>query len=150
MEIMPNMLQQFKETRHGSPCSLGEEYVNEDGILCNDSCHEEWDKILEEMIFLFSEMNEDTCQKKNIYEKEHEKVSKEFEEKYGIFGEKLEKHNNNHENGIRVHLPSEFPEYKDIEERYYDYEKELVQYRESCKDKAFVLFAKWFYSLWDR
>lgn len=99
MGIMPNMLRQFKETRHGSPSSLGEDYVNEDGIRCNDSCHEEWDKILDEMIFLFSEMNEYAYKKKIIYENGHE--------------------------------------------------KEQENYGEMCKDKAFALFAKWFYSLWD-
>lgn len=57
--IMPDMLQQFKETRHGSPGCLGEDYINEDGIRCNDSCHEEWDKILDEMIFLFRKMDEE-------------------------------------------------------------------------------------------
>ena len=74
MDIMPNMLRQFKENRHGSPGVLGTDYVNADGIRCNDTCHEEWDEILDEMIFLFREMNEETCKKKNPYEKEHEEV----------------------------------------------------------------------------
>lgn len=65
MDIMPNMLQQFKENRHGSPGILGTDYVNADGIRCNDTCHQEWDEILDKMIFLFREMNEETCQKKN-------------------------------------------------------------------------------------
>ena len=38
-------------------------------------------------------MNEETCERKNIYEEEHERVYREFEEKYGIFGEGLEKSN---------------------------------------------------------
>ena len=63
MDIMPNMLQQFKENRNGSPSVLGSDYVNADGIRCNDTCHEEWDKILDEMIFLFKEMNEETCKR---------------------------------------------------------------------------------------
>ena len=93
--IVPDMLKQFKETRNGSPGCLGEEYVDEDGISCNDSCHEEWDKILDEMIFLFHEMDEETCQNKGLSN------------------------------------------------------KELDEYREECKNKAFALFSKWFYSLWD-
>ena len=96
------MLQQLKDTRHGSPRCLGEDYVNEYGIRCNDTCHEEWDNILDEMIFLFHEMNEETCQKKNITGEEYEKTWKDFE-----------------------------------------------QYQEICKDKAFALFIKWFYYLWD-
>ena len=46
------MLHQLKETRHGSPGGLSEDYVNEDGILFNDTYHEEWDKILDEMFFV--------------------------------------------------------------------------------------------------
>ena len=38
------MLHQLKETRHGSPGGLSEDYVNEDGILFNDTYHEEWYK----------------------------------------------------------------------------------------------------------
>ena len=40
-------------------------------------------------------------------------------------------------------------EYKDIEEKYYEEEKALSQYREDCKNEALELFSKWFYSLWD-
>lgn len=148
MSVVPDMLQQFKDTKQGSPGVLGEDYIAEDGILCNDTCHEEWDKILEEMIFLFREMNEETCQKKNIFEDEHRKVQNEFEEKYGFFGEKLEA-NIEKSAGKRIHFPSELPEYKDIEEKYFEYKKELYNYMEECKDKAFELFAKWFYHLWD-
>ena len=69
LSVMPKMLQQLKETRHGSPAELGESYVNDDGGMVNDKCHEEWDKILDRMIFLLGEMNED------ISEISREKVS---------------------------------------------------------------------------
>lgn len=111
IKIIPDMLQQFKETRKGSPGCLGQVYVDDKGITCNDICHEEWDKILEEMIFLFREMDEDECQRENPYREEHEKTRNEFEEKNGSF--------------------------------------EVEKYREFCKDKAFALFSKWFYYLWD-
>ena len=149
MSIMPDMLQKFKNTRHGSPSVLGEDYVDENGILNNDTCHENWDIILEKMIFLFREMNEETCERKNIYEEEHEKVYREFEKKYGILGEGLESVNEKLLQRKKVHFPSELPEYKDIEMKYSDYEKELCKYRETCKDEAFQLFSKWFYHLWD-
>ncbi len=67
MSVMPDMLKEFKAGKHGAPCCLGTEYLNEDGILCNDTCHEEWDRILDEMIYWFQEMNEETCQRKNEY-----------------------------------------------------------------------------------
>lgn len=67
MNLMPDMLQQFKDMKHGSPGSLGTEYTDENGILRNDGSEEEWDKILEHMIFLFREMNKETCKKENPY-----------------------------------------------------------------------------------
>ena len=148
MNLMPDMLQQFKDTKHGSPSCLGTEYVDEHGISCNDECHSEWDRILDNMIFWFREMNEETCQKKNTYQKEHDNILQEFEEKYGLFGEKLEEGKMN-KFGRVLHFPSEIPEYKDIEKKYYAEEKALRQYREDCKNEALELFSKWFYSLWD-
>ena len=149
MDIMPNMLQQFKENRNGSPGVLGSDYVNADGILCNDACHEEWDKILDEMIFLFREMNEETCKRKNPYEKEHEDVAKEFEKKYGLFGEKLEREESGKTFSRRMHFPREIDEYREVENNFYEAEKELDRYRENCKNQAFILYAKWFFYLWD-
>lgn len=147
MNIIPNMLQEFKDTKQGSPAVLGEDYIDDNGISCNDTCHEEWDKILEEMIFLFREMNEETCTKKNVYEEEYDQIMREFEEKYGRFGELLETKKNKH--GRRIHSPGELPEYSAIESKYYDEEKFLNEYRNMCKDKAIAMFAKWFHALWD-
>ena len=146
MNLIPDMLQQFKDTRHGSLGNLGTEYTDEHGILCNDECHAEWDKILEQMIFLFREMNEETCKKENSYQIEHEKVLHEFEEKYGLFGEKLE-NGEGDKIGRVLHFSSDLPEYKDIEDKYYAEEKILSQYREECKNQALELFSKWFYYL---
>lgn len=53
--LMPDMLEYLKNNRCGSPSYLGENYTNEDGLLVNDTCHEEWDKILDRMIFLWKE-----------------------------------------------------------------------------------------------
>lgn len=91
-------------------------------------CLVEWDKILDKMIFLFREMSEETCRKENPYQKEYEDTLQEFEIKYGIFGEKLEEGKKN-KLGRVVHFPSEIPEYKDIEDKYYTEEKVLMQYR---------------------
>mgnify|MGYP000755780484 FL=1 len=45
--LIPDMLQTLKDTRTGSPGYLGENYTNENGILVNDTCHEEWNCILD-------------------------------------------------------------------------------------------------------
>ena len=84
------MLQTLKDTRMGSPGFLGENYTDEDGMLVNDTCHEEWDSILDKMIFLWREAREETCSKKNIYDEEHSKAM------------------------------DELPEYKDISDKYLD------------------------------
>ena len=65
--LVPDMLQDLKDNRNGSPSYLGENYTNEEGILVNDTCHDEWDKILDNMIFLWRESNEETCKRINPY-----------------------------------------------------------------------------------
>lgn len=49
----------------------------------------------------------------------------------------------------RMHFPSEIDEYREVENNFYEAEKELDRYREKCKNQAFTLFAKWFFHLWD-
>lgn len=149
LNMIPDMLTQFKETRHGSPGRLGEDYVDEKGILCNDSCHDRWTKILEEMIFLFQEANEETCQKKNSFEEEHDRICDEFTEKYGLFGEKLEKESPIKIGNRRIHFAKELPEYQKVEEQYFEEEKKLYEYRNDCKNQALELFSEWFWDLWD-
>lgn len=72
--LIPEMLQDMRDNRHGSPSYLGENYTNADGILVNDTCHDEWDKILNYMIFLWRESAEDTCTRKNPYEEERSTI----------------------------------------------------------------------------
>lgn len=125
--LLPDMLEYFKKNRWGSPDNLGENYVNEDGILVNDTCHEEWDKILDRMIFLWRETNEDTCSRKNPYDEAHMKALEEFSDKYGMLGEKLQTQEELERNrkcgGGTVHFMDELPEYKEISEKYLDEEK---------------------------
>ena len=86
LNVVPNMLEDLKETTHGYPCMPNNfsqalvgtgapEEVDEEGM-------ERWKDILSEMIFLFREANEDTCTKKNPYEEEYDREFKEFTEKY--------------------------------------------------------------------
>lgn len=149
LSLTPEMLAQFKKQRHGSPGCLGENYTNEQGILVNDTCHQEWDEILDRMIFLFREAKESTCQKKNPYEDEHERIFKEFSEKYGLLGEKLCVPGECKEGYKTMHFPSELPEYKESEEKYMAEERKLEKYRMDCKDEALALYSKWLYGLWD-
>ncbi len=152
--LIPDMLQHLKDNRQGAPGFLGENYVNEDGIMVNDTCHAEWDRILEEMIFLWRETLEETCSKKNIYEEEYSRAYAEFSEKYGCLGEKLQTAGELEENikrggGCTIHFMSELPEYRDIDEKYFQEWGKLEKYREECKDNAMDMLKKYFFHLWD-
>ncbi len=149
LKLMPDMLQEYKENRSGSPGCLGEDYTNAEGILCNDTCHKEWDKILEQMIFLFREADEATCIKKNPLEDESNRIYEEFREKYGLLGEKLQTEEEKASACSTMHFPSELPEYAQTMEQYHMENRKLEAYRDQCKDEAFTLFSKWFRALWD-
>ena len=153
LAVMPVMLQEYKDSRIGSPSELGENYPDEHGIMQNDTCHKEWDEILDRMIFLFQEADESTCKRLNPFDDEASRIYDEFDEKYGFFGEKLQTEQERAERektgNTTMHFPGELPEYKDAMERYFAAEEDLRKYREKCKDEAFALFSRWFYSLWD-
>lgn len=151
--LIPDMLQDLKDNRTGSPAYLGENYTNEDGILVNDTCDEEWDKILDNMIFLWRESNEETCKRTNPYCDEYDKAFEEFTEKYGILGDKLRTEaelENDKKFRVRTgHFMDELPQYKEISEKYFAEEKKLEEYRNKCKDDAIDLLKEHFYALWD-
>ena len=152
--LFPEMLQDLRDNRMGSPSYLGEDYMNEDGILVNDTCHEEWDRILDRMIFLWREADENTCTRKNSYEVEYDRASAEFHEKYGFWGENLQTEAELEENrkrggGGTMHFMDELPEYKEISNKYHEESRKLEQYRRECKDEAFDLMKEHFYALWD-
>lgn len=153
-KLIPTMLQDLRDNRHGSPGYLGENYTNAEGILVNDTCHEEWDKILDYMIFLWRESSEDTCTRKNPYAEEYHNAHKEFENKYGFWGEKLQTEaeleaNRKRGGGGTIHFMDELPEYKEISDKYFEEERRIDVYRSECKDEALDLLKKHFYALWD-
>ena len=148
------MLQDLRDNRSGSPGYLGDNYTNEEGILVNDTCHAEWDKILDKMIFRWRESREETCSRKNPFEEEYDKAFDEFYEKYGVLGEKLQteaelEENRKRAGGGTIHFMDELPEYKDIFEKYRAEERKLEEYREKCKNEALDMLKEYFYSLWD-
>ena len=120
----------------------------------NDSCHEEWDKILDRMIFLWRESNEYTCTRKNPYDEGHSKTYEEFIGKYGFLGKKLQTEEELEENrkrggGGTVHFMKELPEYKEISDRYLEEERKLDEYRSKSKDEAMDMLKEYFFNLWD-
>ena len=89
----------------------------------------------------------------NPYDEAYTKAMKEFTEKYGFFGEKLETEEEKKKMKKFRRAPgtflSEIPEYAAIDKLYHDEEKRIDEYREKCKDEVFDLMKKYFFSLWD-
>ena len=165
LNTLPDMLESIKNKRVSFPSVLLEEGMEHYGLKSMDEYNaaseelrdkvdayggEKWGEILSEMIFLLREANEDTCSKVNPYEEYH-RVSEEFREKYGEWGEKLlteeEKAKAKKSGSHPIYLPSHLPEYKEISELYFDEEHRISEYQAQCKDKAIEMFSKWFYSL---
>lgn len=117
--LLPDMLQYLKDHRMGSPVCLCRTDKPED-----DSCHEEWDKVLDQMIFLWRESCEYSSFKKNPYEEEYMEMLDKYYDK-------------------------DDPKYKKIADKYEKAEGEINQYRAECKDKALDMLKEYFYLLWD-
>jgi len=153
--LMPTMLEEFRDHLHGFPSSpdsvsqqvvLDEEDKEADGMT-------QWKCVLDRIAFLLKEAGDGTCSRKNPFEEEYGKAHKEFDSKYGSFGENLmteeERKRKEDGRGIRVYFPSDVEEFKPISDRYFEEERKIAQYRHDCKDEALALFSKWFYDLWD-
>lgn len=151
--LIPEMIQNLKETSTGIPAEL-EWVVASTGEKTKIRPDEkEWEDILDRMIFLWREAGELTCSRKNPYEEEYYKAIKNFEEKYGVGGEKLktaEDLEREKREGIRIfYTMDRIEENKEIIERYYGEKASILGYRRACKDEAMDMLKKHFYSLWD-
>ena len=51
--------------------------------------------------------------------------------------------------GIGLLITWYVPEYKEIEDRYFEESRKIDQYRDECKDRAIDMFKEWFWNLWD-
>lgn len=141
LNVIPDMLDELKNTRHGTPAKFFRNDGDED-----DRASREWNDILAQMAYLFREANEETCQRKNPYDEEHGIVLHKFVERFGINGKWVKR-----KDGTRVfirHL-SDIPKYRELDENYRRVEKELCEYRYDCQKKALSMFAEYFNDLWD-
>lgn len=138
LNVIPSMLSDLRKNTHGYPAEMTEE---------------KWDKVLSEIVHLFLEAREDTCSQKNEYEDQWMENWQSFQKRYGTMGEDLdtEKQKKDRiEKGLTtMHFPSEIPKYKGTSQKYLEREKEIETYRNECKNKAFEMFSKYFWNLWD-
>ena len=167
LDVVPDMLQQLREKGVGYPVTEGtnvsqsispEVYSriakddappSDDEKAAFDQGQAKWHYTLDMMIFLFHEADEERCERKNPYEDEYHQAYREFEAKYGMFGEKLRKPEDEDSVGHRVYFLHDVDEYRDIDEKYMEEALKIEKYRMECKDEAFQMFSKWFYALWD-
>ena len=150
------MLQKLRNERSGSPATLGNNYYDEDGLMQNDTCHAEWDEVLDRMIFLLGEMDEDTCSRKNKYQEAWWKSYVEFDKKFDFDEDGLktsaEKEKEQADSTKHMNSPEDEPNREDIHKlksQWYDEELKLGEYRNQCKNEFFTLFSKYFWDLWD-
>ena len=166
LNTLPEMFEAINNKRCGYPSALFDEAMEHYGLKSMDEYNrapeeirdkvddygdKKWGEILSRLSFLLREANEDTCTKVNPYDEKYTRISEEFHEKYGEWGEKLltdkEKAEAKKNEGHPVYLPHQMPEYKEICELHSEEERKLNAYREQCKNEALELFSKWFCSL---
>lgn len=147
LDIMPKMLTQLRDTHVSYP----------DIKVASD---EEWTKELDRMIFLLTEMNEDTCSYVNKYQDDVDKAHYEFEKIYGLMGEKLadiieteEDKENYKKRGVKRWYSyaddPNHPEYKELRIKWILEEQIKRNYMDRCREEFFNLFSKYFWNLWD-
>lgn len=109
--------------------------------------------MMDRMIFLWNELDNELCSKKNPYEEEFMKAFEKYNETYGFLGEGLmseeEKKKAENTSSVKVHFMNEVPEYKEIHDKYMKEQKKIEEYQVQCKDEAFDLMKQYFYDLWD-
>lgn len=108
LTVIVPMLRQLKETKHGYP---------------SDLTPEQWDKILDRMIFCFKEVNDDTCSMVNEY------------------SGKLFSFITNDEETNKAD--------KELKDKFFKREIEIDEYKTKMKNEGFQLFSKYFHNLWD-
>ena len=159
-ETISPMLKQLAKTSHGF------QTLDENGDLIYkekfsdeeyDLYDKRWKDTILHMAFLADEMNELKSSMKNPYDKEWRRIQRIFEKKYGFWGEKLWTDEDKKESEKTGRHPWYGPEddpvhgeeYRKISDAHYEYKMKIEEYRDKCKDEFFVLFSKYFRSLWD-
>ena len=149
------MLKQFRKRHNGIPGLFLKSYTPTPEE--REEANSRWEQILDRMIFLITEMDMDKCSMKNPYAKAYNSLHTRFRRKNGWFGEKLktpeELKEEKEKGSSRIYSPTDFPEKyqtaREIEDKYFEYEHKITDYRNDCKNEFFELFSKYFWELWD-
>lgn len=114
-ELLPEILQWFRHNRVGSPMLENS---------TQETCHEDWNKILDEILYHFAESNGETCSEKNEFDK-------------FMFGDF-----DLLENDMRGN-------YDKLSERYHKRRSEIQEYREQHHKRAYMMVAEHIDAFWD-
>lgn len=118
-ELIPEILKWLRYNRSGSPVLTTEE-----------TCHEDWNNVLDEILYHFKESNEETCSEKN-----------EFTDLMG-FNFEYEKL----DNGMTQSINKDDPE---IRNKWLSRSIEIDKYNYEHRKEAYMLIAKNIDSFWD-
>lgn len=131
LELIPNMLKDFKEKTDGFPLDLDEDI---------------WNCILDEMINCFKKANPNTTDFANPYLKAYYEnvVNPWYNQTVKPQIKNIEKEKQNF-----ITLDMSTPEeYKDLENLYKNVEKEKEEYLQANLEKGFEMLVKYFHNLW--
>jgi hypothetical protein len=145
MEIMPKMLTDLKNNKRGCPAQFTH---NEDGTERDfDKGMNEWQSVLERMIFCFREMNDDTCSMKNEFEEEYRR-QRDKPNEGKPFRDWFKPHGKD-ETGEKTYELIFGEVEPELEENFYKRMLEIEAYKNKMKDEGFELFSQYFWNLWD-
>ena len=165
-DTFPKMIINLRDMKHGAPDLLFEEYDKLPGPWryeykrqyrerCKkegyeyeeDTIFEKWFVILSRIAYCLEQASEDK-EMYNEYKEEYDKAlwGEEDKEDFKSFKKWWEKHTDKIEGG---YILKHYKVDKELEEKYWKKEEEIVKYKESMKDEAMDLIKKYFYHLWD-
>ena len=126
LNVFPNMLNEFNKIKNSYPSKLENE--------------KEWTNIINELVYYLKNADTEQTDFKHKYDEEYSKlVSKEFKEALNI----------KEDNCIRMIFPNKTEYEENLTKNYYEQESLKQKYMEDNLKKAFELWHKWFYALWD-
>lgn len=147
LTVMPDMLSDFNKNLTSVPQSLIDEVKKENFNITDeeisDLAFKRWKSIIDTISFLFDEI---VHSEKFKSEKKHNKRWLDFALKYGALdympteGDAF--------NPYTMPTKGQLPEFKNAFRIYTDSIGNEEDYREECKNEAFLLFSKWFFHLW--
>ena len=155
MDTISPMLKQFRKKHNGVPSTFLP------SMMCSDEEREvanaKWEQILDRMIFLINEMDQEKCSMKNPYSRVYHSVQTRFRRDLGWFGDKAksdeELKKEKEKDSYRMYFPTDFPDRyptaQEINDKYFEYERKIFEYRDQCKKEFFELFSEYFWQLWD-